>query len=52
METLLQGRYGHLLAVPCSADAFPQQHPSCLLSCPAQPSAHGVTFSSTYQQKR
>ena len=31
METLLQGRYGHLLAVPCSADAFPQQHPSCLL---------------------
>ena len=52
METLLQGRYGHLLAMPCSAEAFPQHYPSCLLSCPAQPSAHGVTFLSTYQQKR
>ena len=30
--TLLQGRYGHLLATPCSTDAFPEQ-PSSPLFC-------------------
>ena len=32
METLLQGRYGHLLAMSCSADAFPEQPSSPLVS--------------------
>ena len=38
-ETLLPGRSGHLLATPCSADAFLEQPPSSLVHHPAQLSA-------------
>ena len=40
--TLMQGRWGHLLAMVCRAGAFPEQRTSALLSHPAQPLDQGV----------